>query len=136
MNKNFTPGPLDEGLRLEAAATTKTASFIGTTKDMGVGFAPAGVGLPMAAVVDVAAGDRSSSDETYTFKLRESDDDSTYTDAGPTVTVTVAGAALTTGVISVPGFISKRYVKLDLVEAGTTPSLTYEAWLVPLAGRP
>lgn len=134
MNKNYIPGPYDASLVLQSRVT-KTASFNSTGVDNGGGYAPGGVGAPMAAVVDVTAGDRANSDETYTFTLQESDDDSTYTAAGPSVAVTVSGTTFTTGAISVPGFVSKRYVRLALTITGTTPSITYSAHLVPI-GRP
>jgi hypothetical protein len=130
MNKHFIPTPQDESLRMESSAT-KTASFNGTTQDGGAGFAPGGIGMPACAVVNVTACDRTSSDETYTFTLQESADDSTYTDAGPAVTVDVSGASATLGTYAIPGFISQRYRRLKMVPAGTTPSITYEAWFNP-----
>lgn len=130
MNKNFIPTPQDESLRMEALAT-KTAAFNGTSQDGGANFAPGGIGMPACAVVNVTACDRANSDETYTFVLQESADDVTYADAGPPVAVDVAAAAATLGVISVPGFISKRYRRLKLTPTGTTPSITYEAHFNP-----
>lgn len=56
----------------------------------------------------------------------ESDDDATYTAAGPAISIAAVGA------ISVPGFLSKRYCQLALTLAGTTPSITYKAHLVPV----
>jgi hypothetical protein len=64
MNKNFVPTPQDEEGRLESAIT-KTADYAGTTKDMGNGFAPGGVGMPAAAVVNVTALD-TTDDLIYT----------------------------------------------------------------------
>ena len=128
MNKNFIPVPQDEGLRMEASIT-KTANFAGTTFDQGLGFAPGGVGMPVAAVVNATACVRNDSDETYTFVLEESADNVTFAACGPAVAVDVAGAVATLGAISVPGFVSKRYVRVGLTVAGTTPSITYDAWL-------
>lgn len=130
MNKNFIPTPQDESMRLESSAT-KTANFDGTAFDQGAGFAPGGIGMPVAAVINVTAADRANSDETYTFQLEESADNVTFTACGPSVSVDVSGAAATTGAISVPGFVSQRYVRCKLTVAGTTPSVTYEAWLNP-----
>jgi len=130
LNKNFIPTPQDESLRMEAVIT-KTADFVGTTFDNGVGFTPGGIGMPVAAVVNVSACVRNDSDETYSFKLQESSDDSTWTDCGPSVTIDVSAATSTLGGYSVPGFLSKRYSRLNLDVAGTTPSITYEAWQNP-----
>jgi hypothetical protein len=45
--------------------------------------------------------------------------------------VAVAGAVATLGVILAKGVVTKPYVRLDLVVAGTTPSITYKAWFNP-----
>jgi hypothetical protein len=83
----------------------------------------------MAAVINPTAIDRAQSDETYTFVLQESADNITFTDCGPAVSVDVAGAAATIVAYTVPGFVSQRYVRCKLTVGGTTPSITYEAWL-------
>jgi hypothetical protein len=127
LNTGFVPTPQDTQMQMESAIT-KTADFVGTSKDLGSGFAPGGIGMPVAAVVQVTAFDHTTGDETYTLVLRESDDDSTYTDAGPIISVTGVSN------LSVPGFISKRYSRLTLHAAGTTPSITYSAWLNPNLG--
>lgn len=135
LNKDYIPGPLDANMVLQAAVT-KTASFDSAGFNLGAGFAPGGVGSPMAAVVDVTACVRNDGDETYTFTLQECDTvDGSYTACGAAVAVDVSGTDATLGAISVPGFVSKPYVRLSLVIAGTTPSITYSAHLVPI-GRP
>jgi len=134
LNKNYVPGPYDSNL-LIAASATKTANFNTASLDLGAGYAPGGCGAPVAAVVDATAGDRANQDETYTFTLEESSDNTNFTACGPGVAVTVATTVFTTGAISVPGFVSKRYVRVALVVAGTTPSITYSTHLVPI-GRP
>ena len=125
-NSAFIPGPVDEKTRLEPAGTNKTADFVGTTLNLGTGYAPGGPGQAFCALVDVAAVDRTTGDETYAWKVQESADGSTWTDASPTVNITAAGA------FSLPCFISQPNVRLWLDVGGTTPSVTYEAWLVPL----
>lgn len=135
MAEPATPTPQDEQLRLDAAAgaaaTTITATTNHTAIDMGSGFAPAGIGQPVAAVIQCTAGDRASGDETYNFKLQESSDNSTFTDISPNVAVTVSGTTFTTGVYVAKGLLSKRYVRLVSTLAGTTPSVTFKAWLNP-----
>lgn len=127
MDTTHIPGPFDAEMLLEdAAGVTQTADYDGATKDLGPGYAPGGIGQPTAAVVQVSALDTANGDETYSFVLEESDDGSTWSSAGPVIAVTATGA------LSVPGFLSKRYCRLKLAVAGTTPSITYQAHLVPL----
>lgn len=124
MNTAFIPGPIDNQTRLESSAT-KTATFNGTALDLGSGFAPSNAGQRFSAVVKSSALDLTDLNETYTFKVQESSDNSAWTDASPAVAMTAAGT------VAIPAFISKRYVRVVLTAGGTTPSVTYEAWLVP-----
>jgi hypothetical protein len=107
--------------------TTKTAAYQTPGLDLGSGFAPGGLGKPASAVVHVTALDLSSANETYAFTLEESSDDVTFTPAGAATAVTAAGA------VAVRGWLTQRYVRLSLVVGGTTPSVTFKAWLNPLA---
>jgi len=123
------PNVSDAKLALQASVT-KTASFDSAALDLGSGYAPGGAGQPMAAAVSVSAVDTTSSDETYNFTLQESDDGSTgWAACG------AAAAASAVGGVLAKGFVTKRYVRLSLAIAGTTPSITYSATLMPL-GRP
>lgn len=109
------------------AAVTKTASFDSAAVDLGLGFAPNEGGKAMRGVVPVTAIDLTSGNETYTFKLQESDDNAMFTDVSPAV------AATAVGLIHPRGFVSKRYVRLSMAAAGTTPSITYgDAYLNPV----
>ena len=130
MNKNYIPIPQDENLRMESVIT-KTASFVGTALDLGNGFKGGGVGKAAAAVVNISAGDFTTGDESYAFTLEESADNSTWTAAGPAVSPDTATPNLVAKAISVPGFVSQRYVRVHAVFCGTTPSVTYEAWFNP-----
>ena len=125
------PGPLDEEMLLQAT-TTQVASTNSAALDMGAGFAPGGVGMPVAGVIDVTAADRANSDETYNFKLQESADNVTFTDIGANVALPVAGAVATLDTLVPKGFLTKRYVRLASTLAGTTPSITFKAYLKPL----
>lgn len=122
-------GVQDSQLALQASVT-KTATFNSTAIDLGSGFAPAGGGWPMQGIVDYSAGDFTTGDETYTYKLQDSPDNSTFTDISPGVVapVTVAAPA---GQVTVGAFVKQRYVRLVLTAAGTTPSITYLAYLQP-----
>src|SRR5262249_13599884 len=113
MNSSFIPGLIDASKHIEDAVT-KTASYNGESIDLGSGFAPGGLGDPLAAVVTVTALDHTTGDETYTMVLQESSDNATFTACGPVVTVAAIGA------FTIPGWVSKRYIRVALVEAGTT----------------
>jgi hypothetical protein len=119
------PTPQDAGLLLQDT-TTKTATYQTPGLDLGSGFAPGGLGLPAAAVVNVTAADVGDGNELYTFVLQESADNVSFAAAGATVSATAAG------VIAVKGWVTKRYVRLSLTVTGTTPSITFKAWLNPL----
>src|SRR4051812_10730322 len=70
-------GPQDAGLALQASVT-KTASFNSAALDLGSGYAPGGGGRPMQGVVNFSAGDFTTGDETYTFKIQDSADNSAW----------------------------------------------------------
>lgn len=125
MSTTHLPTPQDQSLVLQATVT-KTASFSSVGLDLGSGFAPGGVGMPAAAIVLVSALDQSSSDETYTFVMEDSADNATFAPIGASQAVTAVGA------IAISGRVTRRYVRLKLTASGTTPSITYKAWLNPL----
>lgn len=129
MNQAYIPGPIDAVLAMEGTGVTRTADYVGASLDMGIGFAPGGIGQPVAAVIEIAALDFTTTDETYKFVLEESSDNSSFTACGPIITVGAAGALT---FASIPGFLSKRYVRANLDVGGTTPSISYKATLVPL----
>lgn len=79
------------------------------------------------------AGDISvSADETYTIKLSESDDNSTFTDSGISVVFDAAGDANSIAVARIADLNTtrKRYLRADLVVAGTTKSFEGGAMIV------
>jgi hypothetical protein len=125
MSDPIIPTPQDTQLVLQDTVT-KTASFTSAGKDLGSGYAPGGLGQPVAAVVNVTALDTADGNEAYTFALHESDDNVSYAAAGATA------EALAVGTVAVKARIKSRYVRLVLTAAGTTPSITYKAWLNPL----
>ena len=119
------PTPQDTRLLIQDT-TTKTAAFNTPGLDLGAGFAPGGLGLPVGAVLQVTASDLVDGNESYTFVLQESSDNVTFFAASPAVIATAVG------VYPVRGRVSRRYVRLALTVAGTTPSVTFKAWLNPL----
>jgi hypothetical protein len=125
MSDPIIPTPQDTQLVLQDTVT-KTASFTSAGMDLGGGYAPGGLGQPVAAVVNVTALDTADGNETYAFALHESDDNVSYAAAGATA------EALAVGTVAVKARIKSRYVRLVLTAGGTTPSITYKAWLNPL----
>ena len=119
------PTPQDTRLLLQDT-TTKTATYNTPGLDLGSGFAPGGLGLPVGAVVQVTAVDVADGNESYSFVLQESNDNVTFTPAGGAATASTVGAH------AVRGRVTKRYVRLALTVGGTTPSVTFKAWLNPL----
>lgn len=101
-------------------AATRTADGDGTGVDT-KGFNSA------VAVIQAGDIDLASTDETYTFKVGESDDNSTFTLVeGLTTTVT---ADSQTKLIRIEGLGTsrKRYLRVSLDVDGTTPSIPCSA---------
>ena len=119
------PTPQDNQFLL-TDTTTKTANFNTAAVDYGAGFNPGGLGKPVAGLVQVSAVDTVDGNETYTFTLQESSDNATFTAAGAGVAATAVGA------VAVRGWLTKRYARLALTVGGTTPSITFKAFLNPL----
>ena len=119
------PTPQDTRLLIQDT-TTRTAAFNTPGLDLGLGFAPGGLGLPVGAVVQVTAVDVADGNESYNFVLQESADNVTYVPASASVSAN--GVAT----FAVRGRVTRRFVRLALTVAGTTPSITFKAWLNPL----
>lgn len=119
------PTPQDAQLLLQDT-TTRTAAFNTSALDLGAGFAPGGVGQPVAAVLQVTALDLADLNETYTFTLQESADNVTFSAAGAATSIGATGAH------AIRGWLTRRYVRLALAVGGTTPSVTFKAYLNPL----
>jgi hypothetical protein len=119
------PTPQDTRLLIQDT-TTKTAAFNTPAIDLGAGFSPGGLGLAVGGVVQVTASDLADGNETYSFVLQESSDNVTFSAASAAVST---GAA---GTYPVRGRVTKRFVRLALTVGGTTPSVTFKAWLNPL----
>jgi len=119
------PTPQDSELLLQDTVT-KTANFNSAGLDLGSGYAPGGPGQRMTAVVAVVSIDVSDGSETYSFTLQQSDDNATFAACGTAVSTAATGVVLARGVVT------QRYVRLALAAGGTSPSITYKAWLNPL----
>ena len=119
------PTPQDAALLMQDT-TTKTAAYNTPGLDLGSGYAPGGLGQSVAAVVNVTALDTGDGNETFSFVLQDSADNISFAPVGALTGVT------TSGVVAVKGRVTRRYVRLALSAGGTTPSITFKAWLNPL----
>ena len=119
------PTPQDTRLLIQDT-TTKTAAFNTPGLDLGAGFLPGGLGLAAGVVLQVTAVDLADGNETYAFTVQESTDNVTFTAASAAVNVTAVGTT------PLRTRITKRYVRVSLAITGTTPSITFKAWLNPL----
>jgi hypothetical protein len=121
-------GPQDTQLLLVAggvyAATQNFAAL-----DLGAGFAPAGGGVPMLAIISIASLKRSVGDEIYTYTVQDSPDNVTFISRSPGRTNVDEGLTVNNvgGVIALGAFIRNRYVRIALTEAGTAPTTTLNA---------
>lgn len=97
-----------------------------------------GNGTPMQVMIkiDVAA-DTASANETYQFSVTTDDNEALSSDT-TIATRTIAGSALTANsihFIDIPENVTtERYLGLVHTLGGTTPSVTYSAWLIPKGG--
>lgn len=92
-----------------------------------------GKGEPMTVVVVVTtAADSADGDETYQFAL-QSDDNDSFSSADELVRVTRTRDVLSAGyLITVPvGIVNQRYLRLQAILGGTTPSVSVTAYLHP-----
>lgn len=118
--------PMIDDKAVLAEIATNTADTSNAALDLGADYKPAGdagPGVLLSAVITVDALDKTSGDEEYLFNLQESDDGST----GWATIGSVAADAV--GVHVVTARVAKRFLRLQLDLAGTTPSITYKARL-------
>lgn len=93
----------------------RTASANGTGVDT-MGYTSA------KAVISAGATDFTSTDETYTFKVQDSADNSTFADvSGLTTTITAANQIKNIRIDGL-GTSVRRYIRVVATLAGTTPS--------------
>lgn len=96
-----------------------------------------GIGESMAivVVVDVAA-DGTTTDETYVFDI-QTDDNTAFSSAATITSRSIGYATLTAGskhILSIPPDTRmERYVRVYATLGGTTPSITFTAWLTPVS---
>lgn len=111
------------------AASGVSTNIIDFTVDRNVG-----IGVPMSVLILVSAIDATSADETYKVQVQAS------VDAAFTVPLVVGGLVDIPRAVAVPAKVvipipadlaSDRFLRLSWTLGGTTPSITYTAYLVP-----
>lgn len=90
-------------------------------------------GRPLVVMIQInTAADFTTTDETYQFTL-QTDDNASFSSAATVATRTIAASILTANslhVIDIPeNTNNERYLGLRHVLGGTTPSVTYTAWI-------
>ena len=123
---------LDEQLKF-ADAQALTATGV-STNVINFGFKGVGSGEPMSVifVVDVAP-DATTGNETYILDIQNSSDEA-FTTPFSYGNFTLAGvpAGFTVALPIFPNAaISEPYYRLNLTLGGTTPSITYTAFVIP-----
>lgn len=110
------------------AATAALTDYIDLGVDRDIG-----PGQPLYWVVHVlAAPDATTGDETYTFNL-QTDDNAAFSSPNTVATLTVprtaAAGAIFVGVVPPVVGSNERYLRVNAVLAGTTPSVTVQSYL-------
>jgi hypothetical protein len=119
-------GPQDANWLLQAS-TTLTASGNGTAINPVPGFAPPGAGEPMVAVFETSA--ISGTSPTFSVVIQDSPDGVTWTTRSAPLSITQAGPGVGTSVI---GFFAQgQYFRYAMTIGGTSPSITFSAYISP-----
>jgi len=106
-------------------ATGASTNVIDFSRDRNVG---RGRDLYLVVQVDVAADD-ANADETYSVAL-QTDDNAAHSSATELLSFSIArGAVAGTRVVQRVPNDNERYMRLNVTLGGTTPSITYSAWL-------
>lgn len=119
----------DTQLLLSAANSNVTTTANGTGVDItgGVGgFSPGEGGVPVQAAIPIVSIDHTTGDETYSWKLQDSPDNSSWTDISPARLASDYSGPNTTGAggtVYVGGFLRQKYVRIVETLGGTTPIL-------------
>ena len=121
---------MQDALQVLQASTTKTATFNSTGVNIGGSPSPT---RALVARVRYSAASTSSGAGAATFRVTESDDDSSYGGAhqSPEAALTLSTTAIA-GVLHIPFVTKKKYVRLELSAiSGTGATVTYESDIQP-----
>lgn len=113
---------------LTATAVSTNVVDLSVDRDMGIG-------EPMALVVSVGVdADFTTTDETYQFTLQTATDEAFTSPVTVVQSAAINGDELTAGklVVLPMGFDNLQYLRASYTLAGTTPSVTVDAYLQPL----
>ncbi|MCC2615937.1 hypothetical protein LJ739_06760 [Aestuariibacter halophilus] len=112
---------------LTATGNSTNTIDLGSDRDIGKG-------EPMGIVVCLSDADTTTGDETYTVGV-QTDDNSAFSSAATLASAAIPSSELKAGgKLVIPlGHNNERYLRLALTLAGTTPSITYSAFLQPLS---
>lgn len=126
---------LDSQLQFsDAQALTATAvstNVVDLSEDRDIG-----KGEPMAVVVSVGvAADFTTGDETYQFAIQTDDNEGFASPTVVTQTAAINGDELAAGaLVVIPlGYTNEQYLRVNNILAGTTPSVTIDAYLQPMS---
>lgn len=113
-------------------ATANSTNIVDLTSDRNIG-----IGAEMAVLVIVkVAADNTTANETYTVTVT-TDNDVAFGSETTVVAATTlaAGSAAGTRLIIPlpPDAVTERYLRLTYTLGGTTPTVTLDAWLTPMA---
>lgn len=118
--------PIKDALLTLQVLVTKTADFDGASIDLKTSMPLSGLGVQ---VITTTAPDQVTGDETYLFVLEESPDDSVWNALYTWPIEDSSAATLVAQEVFAKVSSRKRYVRLRLDVEGTTPSITYKAFL-------
>ena len=111
-------------------ATADSTNYIDLKSDVDIG-----KGEPMALIISVGvAADFTSGNETYTFQL-ETDDNASFSSSTIVASAAILATDLTAGSLHVipMGITNERYLQGVYTLAGTTPTVTIDAWVAPMS---
>lgn len=114
---------------LTATAVSTNVIDLSVDRDIGIGEA-----MCVAIFVGVDA-DYTTTDETYQFTVQTDDAEGFPSPTTVVQSAAINGDELTAGatVVLPIGYSNERYLRVNNVLAGTTPSITIDAVLMPLA---
>jgi|GEM_PF-6716351 len=133
--QNKSVGPVDATLKLVALAGSLTVTTTNTSISISQGssvFSDAypddDGGIPMMVAIPITSYDATTGDESYSFRVQVSSDNTTWTDASRTATIGGASVTVTDtidkalgGLLMILAQITQPYVRVIMVLAGTTP---------------